>query len=138
MSVAPLLDSSATLQATAVRERTVTARALTAAALERIEVRNPTLNAFTAVFANRALAEAERLDQRIAAGVDPGPLAGVPIAVKNLFDVAAEVTLAGSRINADDPPATVDATALARLKAAGAVCLGATNMGEYAYDFVTA
>ncbi|MEM1433507.1 MAG: AtzE family amidohydrolase, partial [Pseudomonadota bacterium] len=47
-------------------------------------------------------------------------------------------TLAGSRINADDPPATVDATALARLKAAGAVCLGATNMGEYAYDFVTA
>src|SRR6516225_9214104 len=64
-----------------------------------------------------------------------GPLAGVPFAVKNLFDVKGLATRAGSRINRDLPPAGRDATLIERMEAAGAVLVGALNMGEYAYDF---
>src|SRR6185436_14661022 len=66
-----------------------------------------------------------------------GPLAGVPFAVKNLFDIAGVVTLAGSKIHADRPPATRDATAVAALRGAGAILVGALNMDEYAYGFTT-
>ena len=105
------------------------------AALARIAAANPALNAFTAVTADRARARAAALDaspRRRAPGL---PLAGVPFAVKNLIDVAGLPTLAGSRINRDHPPATADATLVRRLEAAGAVLVGALNMGEYAYDF---
>ncbi len=105
------------------------------AALARIEAGNPRVNAFTAVFRDRALAGARSIDQRRAAGQPLGPLAGVPFAVKNLFDVKGVVTLAGSKIKRGDPPAKADATAVAKLEAAGAVLVGALNMGEYAYDF---
>src|SRR5438552_13659205 len=64
-----------------------------------------------------------------------GALSGVPFTVKNLFDVDGLVTLAGSKINRDRPPAGGDATLIRRLEAAGAVLVGALNMGEYAYDF---
>src|SRR5205823_6866863 len=64
-----------------------------------------------------------------------GALAGVPFAVKNLFDVQGLPTLAGSKINRSHPPAGRDATLIERLEAAGAVLVGALNMGEYAYDF---
>ena len=64
-----------------------------------------------------------------------GPLAGAPFAVKNLFDVAGLTTRAGSLINRDRAPAGADATLAARLEAAGAILVGALNMGEYAYDF---
>src|SRR6202011_506931 len=80
------------------------------------------------------LKEADAVDGAVKAGAPP-PLAGVPYAVKNLFDIAGVVTRAGSRINRDNPQATVDATAVAKLSRAGAVLLGALNMGEYAYDF---
>ncbi|MGB3929072.1 MAG: AtzE family amidohydrolase [Sphingobium sp.] len=123
--------------AAAVRAGTVTATAITRATLDRIEAVNPRINAYTLVTAGRALAEAAAVDAAVAAGQDPGPLAGMTYSVKNLFDLAGEVTVAGSKINRDDPPAAADATSVARLKAAGAICLGATNMGEYAYDFVT-
>ncbi|HVC62162.1 MAG TPA: AtzE family amidohydrolase [Acetobacteraceae bacterium] len=103
--------------------------------LERIAARNPALNAFTAVTAQRALATAAAIDAAVAAGRPVGALAGVPFAVKNLIDVAGLPTLAGSRINRDRPPAAADATLVTRLEAAGAVLLGALNMGEYAYDF---
>ena len=105
------------------------------AALARIAERDKTLNAFTAVTRERALAKARAIDADRAAGRALGPLAGVPFAVKNLFDVAGLATLAGSKINRDRPPATADATLVARLEAAGAVLVGALNMGEYAYDF---
>src|SRR5439155_757585 len=108
-----------------------------AGVLARIAQRDRTLNAFTAVLHGPALADADAIDRRLAAGEDPGPLAGVPFAAKNLFDVAGLTTLAGSRINADRPPATRDATAVARLRAAGAVLIGALNMDEYAYGFST-
>ena len=77
------------------------------------------------------------MDRRRATGDSLGPLAGVPFAVKNLFDIAGTVTVAGSKINQDNPPAAADATAVARLKAAGAILVGALNMDEYAYGFVT-
>jgi len=95
------------------------------------------LNAFTLVTTERARQKAQEIDALVAAGKDPGPLAGVPFSIKNLFNIAGEVTVAGSKINRDNPPATQDATAVARLEAAGAICIGALNMGECAYDFVT-
>lgn len=130
-------DASALAIAGAVKAGRVKAVAVAEAALARIESGNPDLNAFTDVTRSRALAAAAAVDAAIAAGRDPGPLAGVPFAVKNLFDVAGLKTLAGSKINRDHPPASRDATAVARLAAAGGVLVGALNMDEYAYGFTT-
>lgn len=105
------------------------------ATLADIAVRNPVLNAFTAVTADRARARAAALDASRAAGRAPLPLEGMPFAVKNLIDIAGLPTLAGSRINRTRPPAEADATLVTRLEAAGAILVGALNMGEYAYDF---
>lgn len=121
--------------AAGVRAGTTSARVVVEAALATIADRNPGLGAFTAVIPDRALATADAVDAAVASGRDPGPLAGVPFAVKNLFDIAGLPTLAGSRINRDRPPAGQDATLIRRLEAAGAVLVGALNMGEYAYDF---
>jgi len=123
--------------AAAVRSGAIRATAVVEAALRRVERGHERLNAFTTITAARALAEAGAVDAARAAGRDPGPLAGVPYAVKDLFDLEGVVTVAGSKILRDNPPAAADATAVARLRAAGAVCLGALNMGEFAYDFVT-
>jgi AtzE family amidohydrolase len=138
-SLHPALSPHATALeiATAVRRRAVPATAVAEAALRRIEQTHARLNAFTTVTALRARAEAAAVDAALAAGRDPGSLAGVPYAVKDLFDLADTVTLAGSKILRDSPPALSDATAVARLRAAGAICVGALNMGEFAYDFVT-
>ncbi len=121
--------------AAAVRERALSARSVAEAALARIASQDVEINAFTAITRERALAEAGAVDTAIRDGRDPGPLAGVPYAVKNLVDVAGLPTLAGSKINRDKAPAARDATVVQRLQVAGAVLLGALNMGEYAYDF---
>ena len=120
-----------------VRAGAVTAQAVVGAALARIAARNATVNAFTAVLADRAIAAAAALDARIARGEDPGPLAGVPYAAKNLFDLEGIPTLAGSRIRRTAPPATRDAFLVRQLDAAGAICVGALNMDEFAYGFTT-
>jgi AtzE family amidohydrolase len=101
--------------------------------LARIAARNPALNAFTAVTADRARRRARAID----AAPDKAklPLAGVPFAVKNLFDIAGLATVAGSKINRARPPALSDSPLIERLEAAGAVVVGALNTGEYAYDF---
>lgn len=130
-------EADAIAVAAAVHQGEVSAVEVVTAALKRIEARNEELNCFTAVMADKALADATEIDLCIASGKNPGPLAGVPFAVKNLFDVAGLTTLAGSKINAQNPPATQDATAIARLKQAGAVLVGTLNMDEYAYGFVT-
>ncbi|MEH2228004.1 AtzE family amidohydrolase [Nostoc sp.] len=122
---------------TAVREGKVSAVEVTKAALARIATRNHLFNCFTTITAETALTDAALIDREIAQGNHPGVLAGVPFAVKNLFDIAGFTTLAGSKINAVNPEATQDATAVAKLKQAGAVLLGALNMDEYAYGFVT-
>lgn len=111
-----------------------TAREIVAGALERISVGNGGLNAFTAITTERALAKAVAVDAATARG-ERLPLAGVPFAVKNLFDVAGLPTLAGSKINRERLPAARDAVLIARLEAAGGVLVGSLNMGEYAYDF---
>ncbi|MFK8252291.1 AtzE family amidohydrolase [Ancylobacter terrae] len=121
--------------ARAVRAGRVTARAVTEACLARIAAADPVLNAFTEVTAARALTEAAAIDRAIVAGETVGPLAGVPYAVKNLFDLEGVATLAGSKINRAHAPAPRDAALVERMAAAGAVCVGALNMGEYAYDF---
>jgi len=111
-----------------------TAQEVVAGALERISVGNGGLNAFTALTVERALAKAAAVDAAMARG-ESLPLAGVPFAVKNLFDVAGLPTLAGSKINRERSPASRDSVLIARLEAAGAVLVGCLNMGEYAYDF---
>jgi AtzE family amidohydrolase len=113
------------------------ARANVEAALARIDRLDPRINAFTAVLRERALARAAALDAATQAGIPSGPLAGVPFAVKNLFDLAGLPTLAGSKINRAQPPPAQDAPLVQRLEAAGAICVGALNMDEYAYGFTT-
>jgi 1-carboxybiuret hydrolase len=103
------------------------------AALARISASDVRINAFTAVLAERALARAAAVDATDATL----PLRGVPFAVKNLFDLQGLPTLAGSKIEHEAQPATRDATLVRRLEAAGAVCVGALNMDEYAYGFTT-
>ncbi len=103
------------------------------AALARIQATDGRVNAFTAVLSERALAQAGQVDRD---GRDL-PLRGMPFAVKNLFDLQGLSTLAGSKIERDSPPATRDGALVRRLQAAGAVCVGALNMDEYAYGFTT-
>src|SRR6476660_5289418 len=121
--------------AAAVADGRTSASAVVRAALARIVADDPVLNAFTAVLEDRALAKARAIDAARLAGRPLGALAGVPSAVKNLFDVAGLPTLAGSKINCERAPAAKDQPLIERLEAAGAILLGALNMGEYAYDF---
>lgn len=121
--------------AKAIAGKSMTAEAAVDAALARIATHNPVLNAFTDVVADRATARAKDIDAKIARGENPGPLAGVPFAVKNLFDVKGLPTRAGSKINRDLAPSARDATLIEKMEAAGAILVGTLNMGEYAYDF---
>ncbi|WP_256380252.1 amidase family protein, partial [Novosphingobium sp. B-7] len=93
--------------------------------------------AVTRLLPARALDEAARIDAHVAQGIDPGPLAGVPYGVKDLFDVAGEVTTAGSAVRANAAPAASDAVAITRLRDAGAVLVATLNMDEFAYGFAT-
>ena len=111
-----------------------TAENVVAAALARIRARDPLLNAFTTVIEERAVARARTLDKARARRDALPPLAGVPFAVKNLFDVAGLTTFAGAKINRDAPAAKRDATIIRRLEAAGAILVCALKLGEYAYD----
>ena len=127
--------ATATEIARAVAKGELSALSVTEAALARINALNPKLNAFTDVVADRARSNARAVDQARAQRRQLGPLAGVPFAVKNLFDIAGLATRAGSKINRRRKPASRDATLIERLETAGAVLVGALNMGEYAYDF---
>lgn len=123
--------------ADAVRTGRTTARQVTEDALARIAAHDPAINAVTRILHDRALAEATAVDAQVAAGIDPGPLAGVPYGVKDLFDVAGLPNTAGAGMRRDAPPATRDAMAIRRLHAAGAVLVATLNMDEYAYGFAT-
>ncbi|QOF88447.1 MULTISPECIES: 1-carboxybiuret hydrolase subunit AtzE [Pseudomonadota] len=106
-------------------------------ALATIGATDGLINAFTCRTVERARAEADAIDVRRARGEVLPPLAGLPYAVKNLFDIEGVTTLAGSKINRTLPPARADAVLVQRLKAAGAVLLGGLNMDEFAYGFTT-
>jgi len=128
-------DAGAVTIAASVAAGDVSASEVTLAVLARIDAVDPALNAFTDRTAERALAEADQIDAERARGGALGPLAGVPFAVKNLFDIEGLATRAGSALNRSRPPATADGLLVRKLRAAGAVLTGALNMGEYAYDF---
>jgi aspartyl-tRNA(Asn)/glutamyl-tRNA(Gln) amidotransferase subunit A len=113
----------------------ISARTIVETMLVRIASQNPEINAFTDVIAGRALAQADAIDAKRAKGEKLGPLAGVPYAVKNLFDIEGLPTRAGSKINRDLAPAKRDSFLGRRMNEADAICLGGLNMGEYAYDF---
>ena len=115
----------------------ISAREATEASIARIERTDGAVNAFTGRAYPRALREADAVDALRARGATLPALAGVPYAVKNLFDLQGEVTLAGSKINRTHVPAAHDAFLVTRLQSAGAVLLGSLNMDEYAYGFTT-
>lgn len=127
--------ATATKIAEAVRSGSVSASSVIDSCFNKIDAHDKTIGAFTTLTRSRARAKATDIDAKIKSGEDPGPLAGVPFAVKNLFDVEGITTLAGSKINRDLAPAAKDAVLIERLEASGAVLVGALNMGEYAYDF---
>lgn len=117
--------------ARAIESRRVTAEAATTQCLDAIADRNPSLNAFITVLADAALAAARQADAEIAAGRYRGPLHGVPISLKDLFDVAGVGTTAASRVRANHV-AQSDATVVRRLRAAGAIFVGKNNLHEFA------
>lgn len=121
----------------ALREGACTSRQLTELMLARIAEHDSSLNAFMTVNAEQALAAADVADAELSRGLDRGPLHGVPVAVKDLFDTAGIRTTAGCKHWTDRVPGT-DATAVARLRAAGAVSLGKTGMHELAWGSTSA
>jgi len=133
--MAMTLNLSQTAQAVASGQRS--AAEVLQACIARIESTDARINAFTGTRFEAARAQAARVDAQRARGEPLGPLAGVPFAVKNLFDIAGEVTLAGSKVNRANPPATADAVLVQRLQDSGAVLVGSLNMDEYAYGFTT-
>jgi AtzE family amidohydrolase len=130
-------DADALAIAAAVRSRKISAVSAVRESLDRIERFDRTLNCFTAVLADRAIDEAKQIDAAIAQGEDPGELAGVPFAVKNLLDIKGLPTLAGSAIRAEAKAPAEDAASVVSLRQAGAVLVGALNMDEFAYGFTT-
>ena len=113
----------------------ITSVALTQAMLARAEAhRAEGGHAYVSLDGEQALREARASDALRAAGVVASPLAGIPVSIKDLFDVRGQVSSAGSLALADLPLATSDAGAVARLRAAGAVLLGRTNMSEFAFS----
>jgi aspartyl-tRNA(Asn)/glutamyl-tRNA(Gln) amidotransferase subunit A len=115
-----------------IRKRKVSPVELTTACLARISQTNPALNAFITITAESALQQAHEAEAEVMRGKWRGPLHGVPIALKDLFDTAGVKTTAGSGVFKDRVP-TEDAEVVRRLKAAGAVLLGKTNMQEFAF-----
>jgi aspartyl-tRNA(Asn)/glutamyl-tRNA(Gln) amidotransferase subunit A len=115
----------------ALRARETTAERVTSACLQRIAEADPGINAFIAVFVDDALAQARQVDAEIGSGHYRGPLHGVPISIKDIFDVAGTPTTAASRVR-DGHVAERDALAVSRLRASGAIFIGKTNLHEFA------
>ena len=111
-----------------------TSEQLTTTALARIaDVSGEGGRAFIKVYSDSAMVAARSSDRLRKHGLVASPIAGIPISIKDLFDIQGDVTRAGSKVLAGEPPAVVDAPAIARLRAAGAVIIGRTNMTEFAY-----
>ena len=121
-----------------VRTRTVSARELVERALTRVERHNGALNAVVALRAEEALAEADAVDAAIARGERLGPLAGVPLLAKEVHDVRGMPTTQASLVFADAAPATRDCLHIARLRHAGTIVVGKTNIPEFCFEGFTA
>jgi amidase/aspartyl-tRNA(Asn)/glutamyl-tRNA(Gln) amidotransferase subunit A len=120
-----------------IAQGSLSAREVLEDCISKIETADKHINAFTGTHYGRARAEADAVDASRRQGFALPPLAGIPYAVKNLFDIKGEVTLAGSKINRRHPPASQDAFLIEQMRRAGAVLVGALNMDEYAYGFTT-
>jgi Asp-tRNA(Asn)/Glu-tRNA(Gln) amidotransferase A subunit family amidase len=120
-----------------VTERRVSAEALLAESLGRIERLDGPINAVVHVRRDGAFSDAAAIDARIEAGEDPGPLAGLPLLVKDNEDVAGLPTTFGSLLRRDAEPAERDCEVVRRLRAAGAVVAGKTNLPEFAFEGFT-
>jgi aspartyl-tRNA(Asn)/glutamyl-tRNA(Gln) amidotransferase subunit A len=131
-----LCNLSAVELAAAVRARKVSPLEVTSAVLERIQRLNPKLNAFCTVTADEALATARRLETAIARGEDVGPLAGVPVSIKDLLSVKDTRITFGSKL-LENNVAVEDAPVVERLRRAGAVIVGVTNSPEFGWKGVT-
>ena len=118
------------------RQREVSALEIVQAMLGRIESLDPQLNAYITVTAEEALETARQRDAELAAGQDRGPLHGIPVAVKDLYDTAGIRTTSGSKILANNVPSK-DATSVAKLRDAGAIIMGKTNLNEFACGVTT-
>jgi len=123
--------------AEAVRSGRRSALSVAEETVARIRARDGAIGAVTRLLEDRALTEARSVDSIIAAGGNPGPLAGVPYGVKDLFDVAGLPTTAGAAMRRGAAPAGTDAEAVSRMRGAGAVLVATLNMDEFAYGFAT-
>lgn len=132
-----LLDADALAISDAVRRKRISATEVAQIFLQHIRRQNSRTNCFTHVTEDIGMADAKAVDAAVAGNGVLGPLCGVPYAVKNSFDVQSVPTLAGSRINAELPPAVQDAAAVEKMRKAGAILLGTLNMEEYAYGFTS-
>ncbi len=118
-----------------IRSRQLSAREMTQASLDRIAALDTTLHAFCTLTADQALADADRIDAQLDRGDEPGPLAGIPVAIKDLVATRGVRTTGGSVAYRDFVP-DEDDVVVERLKAAGAVIIGKTNVPEFGYSGV--
>src|SRR5256886_344109 len=128
--------SSLCLMATMVRERRISPVDLVDAHFRQIARHNPKINAFVVLLEEEAREAAKQAEAAVTRGETPGLLHGVPVTVKDSFDIAGLPTLCGSKFRLDHR-ASEDATAVARLRAAGAIILGKTNCPEFLYNYET-
>src|SRR6266550_4138186 len=119
------------------RSGSLTPEALTVELFERISIENPKLNAFYELFEAEARADAAGATRELEEGRDRGPLHGIPLGVKDLFDVAGHVTTSGAHPGFRPPPASADSEVVGRLRNAGAVLLGKTAVHEWALGVST-
>ena len=136
MTSMDLANLSVERAARALRSGELTPLELTEAYLDRIEQLNPRINAYLTVTAERALEDARRASRELAAGKVRGPLHGIPVAHKDLYETGGIRTSGGSRIHANYIP-TADSTVARKLREAGSVLLGKLNTHEYAYGVTT-
>ncbi len=135
MAASPLSFPTLASLARGLADGTTTSRKLVEDCLARIHApEGEGARAFVSVTAEQALKAADAMDLLRQAGAAPSPFAGIPLAIKDLFDVRGEVTTAGSKVLANQPPAQSDAVAAARLRAAGFIFIGRANMTEFAYS----
>lgn len=120
-----------------VRSKRISAREVVQATLQNIDRLNGELNAFCAVNPEDALRQADALDRLSVNGEDPGPLAGIPVAIKDLEDARGFVTTYGSALHLHDAPAATDSVLVARLRDAGCIIIGKTNTPEFGYKGMT-
>ena len=133
MASADILELNSADLSRLIAARELSSSEAVRAALTRLELLNDKLNAFITVLPEQALADAKKADEEIARGYYRSPLHGVPVSIKDMFEMAGVRTTGGSKILAEWVPET-DAALVERLRAAGAIILGKTNLDEFGHS----